>query len=72
MIREDGADRPGPHANFKLEGSGEMILLVGPDGENNPLLDSVSYLQQLPDQSYGRAAENGAWQRLPAATPGAG
>lgn len=67
---ENGEDTPGLHATFKLAGSGETILLVGPDLANNPLLDSVSYPPQFPDQSYGRVGDEPDWQRLSAASPG--
>lgn len=49
---EDGEDSPGLHANFKLAGDGEEILLTGPEGENNPLLDWVTYPLQFPDETY--------------------
>lgn len=52
---EDGQDSPaGLHANFKLDGDGEQILLVGPESQSNPLLDWVMYPLQFADEVYER------------------
>lgn len=55
---EDGAAPLGLHANFKLEKSGEKILLIDTDERLNAVLDSVTYEAQETDISYGRSAAN--------------
>ena len=55
---EDGAAPLGLHANFKLEKSGEKILLIDTDAKLNAVLDSVTYEAQDADVSYGRSAAN--------------
>jgi hypothetical protein len=59
---EDGLATPGLHANFKLAGSGEQILLIDSDANNNQVLDSISFGSQTTDVSYGRtAADADVW-----------
>ncbi len=55
---EDGLATPGLHANFKLSGSGEQILLIDTDANNNQVLDSITFGAQTSDVSYGRTAAN--------------
>ncbi|MCE5250845.1 CotH kinase family protein [bacterium] len=67
---EDGGDEPGLHANFKLSGDGESILLVDTDDRSNQILDSVEYETQEADISYGRYPDGGdAFITLSAPTP---
>lgn len=51
---EDGGDQPGLHASFKLDKSGEQILLIDSDERLNAILDSVTFGPQKTDLSYGR------------------
>lgn len=53
---EDGNAPLGLHANFKLEKSGEKILLIDTDEKLNAVLDSVTYGEQEADVSFGRSA----------------
>ncbi|TAK94542.1 MAG: hypothetical protein EPO07_16535 [Verrucomicrobia bacterium] len=55
---EDGLAMPGLHANFKLSASGEQILLIDTDANNNQVLDSITFGAQSADISYGRTAAN--------------
>lgn len=68
---EDGRDTPGLHANFKLAAGGEQVLLVGPDAQFNPLLDSVTFGALDADQSFGRSAADPATWQIMSPTPGA-
>lgn len=67
---EDGSATPGLHANFKLSTEGETILLVGPDAAGNALLDSVTFGNQEPDESFGRTAADPRLFAPMTATPG--
>jgi len=59
---EDGGATPGLHANFKLSASGEQILLVDTDSNNNQVLDWIDFGVQDTDVSYGReAADPEVW-----------
>ena len=59
---EDGLATPGLHANFKLSGDGEQILLIDIDANNNQVLDSITFGAQTTDVSYGRtAADADVW-----------
>ena len=56
---EDGNDRPGLHANFKLSNfklskSGEIVMLIDKDERGNKLLDSIEFGEQEKDVAYGR------------------
>ena len=55
---ENGTDTPGLHASFKLASDGETILFVDSDGNNNALLDSITFGPQTKNSSYGRSAAN--------------
>jgi hypothetical protein len=51
---EDGADKPGLHANFKLSAGGESIFLVDTDERGNTILDTLTFESQEADISSGR------------------
>ncbi len=62
---EDGLATPGLHASFKLSGSGEQILLIDADANNNQVLDSITFGAQATDVSYGRtAADADVWSTM--------
>jgi len=68
---ETGTATPGLHASFKLSASGEQILLIGSDANNNQVLDAITFGLQTADISYGRTAvDAGGWSFL-APTPNA-
>jgi len=59
----------GLHANFRLSGGGEEIGLFDTDGST--LIDSVIFLDQTTDISYGRYPDaNDVWRFIAAPTPG--
>ena len=65
------ADRDGGelYASFALNANGEEIGLFDSDGST--LIDSVVFLKQLQDVSYGRIPDGGSsWNHLLSATPG--
>ena len=65
------ADRDGGelYADFGLNANGEEIGLFDCDGST--LIDSVVFLKQLQDVSYGRIPDGGSsWNYLLSATPG--
>jgi hypothetical protein len=53
---ENGSDTPGLHANFKLDKSGEQVLLIDTDLKLNAVLDSVTFTAQETDRSFGRSS----------------
>ncbi len=62
---EDGSD-PGLHANFKLSGSGEELLLVDTDERLNAVLDHVEFSELPEDVAWGRRPDgDGAFAELP-------
>jgi hypothetical protein len=62
---ENGTATPGLHASFKLSASGEQILLIDSDANNNQVLDAVTFGLQTVDVSYGRtAADAEVWSLL--------
>jgi len=64
----DTADE-GLHANFRLSAGGEEIGLFDTDGST--LIDSVIFLDQTTDISYGRYPDaNDVWRFIAAPTPG--
>jgi hypothetical protein len=68
---ENGSATPGLHANFKLAASGEQILLIDTDANNNQVLDGITFGAQNTDISYGRtAADADVWVAM-TPTPGA-
>ncbi len=54
---EDGRDRPGFHASFKLSRSGETLLLVDRDDRGNAILDRVEFGEQQDDVPSRRQGE---------------
>jgi hypothetical protein len=48
---DDDTDQAGLHATFKLSGSGESVILSGPDSMT---IDAVDYPEQTTDVSYAR------------------
>ncbi len=65
------ADRDGGeiYASFGLNANGEEIGLFDSDGET--LIDSVLFVKQIQDVSYGRIPDGGSsWNYLLSATPG--
>lgn len=68
---EDGGDRPGLHANFKLSGGGEQLLLVDTDRWGNRVLDAIEFGEQQRDISFGRSPDGGAELRTLYPSPGA-
>jgi hypothetical protein len=65
------ADRDGGeiYASFGLNANGEEIGLFDSDGET--LIDSVQFVKQIQDVSYGRIPDGGSsWNYLLSATPG--
>jgi hypothetical protein len=65
------ADRDGGElcASFGLNANGEEIGLFASDGET--LIDSVVFVKQLRDVSYGRIPDGSSnWDYLPTSTPG--
>ena len=59
----------GLHANFRLSAGGEEIGLFDTDGST--LIDSVIFLDQTTDISYGRYPDaNDVWRFIAAPTPG--
>lgn len=67
---EDGQASTGLHANFKLAASGEQVLLIDSDEEDNAVLDSVVFGAQQTDRSYGRTAANPVLWKVQTPTPG--
>jgi hypothetical protein len=53
------------HANFRLSGDGEQLLLVDTDARGNRVLDFLEFGVQLQDVSYGRVPDgSGDFQSL--------
>lgn len=55
---ENGSDTPGLHAGFKLDKSGEQVLLIDLDANLNAVLDSVTFAAQETNRSWGRSPNN--------------
>jgi hypothetical protein len=69
---DDGTAAGGLHTNFHLSAGGEWVVLSDADPRGNAILDSLSFGEQLPDQSLGRSPDGqGPFARLAEATPGA-
>jgi hypothetical protein len=67
---EDDGEKGELHANFKLSGDGEQLLLVDTDARENRVLDTIEYGTQRRDVAYGRVPDGtGEFQSL-YATPG--
>lgn len=67
---EDGGDGGGLHANFRLSGEGERLLLVDTDSQGNRVLDSIEFGVQLQDISYGRIPDGSGDFRSLYVSPG--
>jgi hypothetical protein len=67
---EDGGDAQGLHADFKLSGDGEQLLLVDTDGRGNRVLDSIEYGVQREDIAYGRIPDGSGEFRSLYVSPG--
>jgi hypothetical protein len=70
IVWADGdTSSPGLHANFRLSAAGEEIGLFDADGTT--LIDSVIFLDQTTDISYGRFPDaDDLWRCFAAPTPG--
>jgi hypothetical protein len=70
VVWADGvSDQESLHTNFKLNANGEEIGLFASDGET--LIDSVVFLKQIRDVSYGRIPDGSPnWDYLPTSTLG--
>ncbi len=55
----DEGDYPGLHTNFKLNRTGETIILSDSDLHGNALLDSLNFTEQTTDISFGRYPDGG-------------
>ena len=53
-LDEDGKADVGLHANFKLSGNGETVMLVDTDIRGNQVLDAVTFEKQEKDVALGR------------------
>ncbi|MDH7600474.1 MAG: lamin tail domain-containing protein, partial [Sedimentisphaerales bacterium] len=57
------------HACFRLDSSGEVVILVGPDCKS--ILDQVTYPPLMPDVSFGRIPDGGpGWVIISTPSPG--
>lgn len=64
-------DIPGLHASFQLSANGEQIGLFMPGGNSFVVIDTVSYIEQRTDWSYGREVDGGEeWIVFESPTPG--
>jgi hypothetical protein len=69
LIWADASDSDELHCGFGLRANGEDIALFASDGST--LIDSVTYLKQLQDVSYGRVSDGAeTWEHMLLATPG--
>ena len=68
---ENASETAGLHANFKLEKSGEQVLLIDTDANLNAVLDAVTFGAQQSDRSWGRSPGDAAKFVLAQPTPGA-
>lgn len=67
----DGDANQGPlHLNFRLDKTGETLLLSDTDARGNKVIDSMNFGPQVTNISVGRQPDGtGAWRTLPAPTP---
>jgi hypothetical protein len=78
VIWASGKDRREPgiserfHTNFKLNPTGDVLRLFGPELPRT-LVDELDYPEQSPNHSYGRPTEGATvvWKYFAEATPGA-
>ena len=71
VIYASGKDRrtsPEYHTNFKLDGDGEYLALVYPDGQNIAMNYAPQFPRQYPDVSFGLYENNQVYFQTP--TPG--
>ncbi|MBN2474798.1 MAG: lamin tail domain-containing protein [Pirellulales bacterium] len=64
VVFASGKDRTDPaqlHTNFQLDGAGEYLALVRPDGVTVSYCFSPQYPQQYPDASYGVTQDDSAF-----------
>jgi len=70
LIWCDGEFKEGKlHTSFKLNASGEQVGLYWTDGNRLGIVDTLSYLLQARDTSFGRLPDGGQWTYLPVPTP---
>jgi spore coat protein CotH len=67
---EDGGANSGLHASFKLDKSGEQVLLINTDDNSNAVLDWVTFGPQETDRSFGRSAADPSHFESMDPTPG--
>ena len=67
---EDGKSRPGLHANFKLSGNGEIVMLIDRDEKANAILDSIEFGKQEKDAAMGRFTDGSGEFKKMTMTPG--
>ena len=60
----------GLHTNFKIAAGGETLILVGPEGNLDAVIDSVRFDSVEADQSIGRSHSNPAEFSILEPTPG--
>jgi len=67
---DDEKGEGGTHTNFKLNGKGEQIGIFQYNGIETLLIDSLSFLEQNPDESLGRYPDAyERWKRFIQPTP---
>ncbi len=66
---ENQQEEPAFHTNFRLDGRGEFLALVLPDGQTTLQAFDPAFPEQFPDVSYGITVEGEA-DYLQKATPG--
>ena len=69
-LDEDGKADVGLHANFKLSGNGETVMLVDTDGRGNQVLDTVTFEKQEKDVAFGRWPNGSGELKQVQTTPG--
>lgn len=72
VVWADGGEGDGGelHANFRLSGDGEQLLLVDTDARGNRVLDFLEFGVQLQDISYGRVPDGSGDFRSLYVSPG--
>ena len=69
-LDEDGKAKTGLHANFKLSGNGETVMLVDTDPRGNQVLDIVAFEKQEKDVALGRWPNGSGKLKQVQTTPG--
>ena len=69
-LDEDGKAKVGLHANFKLSGNGETVMLVDTDPRGNQVLDAVAFEKQEKDVALGRWPNGSGKLKEVQTTPG--